>query len=539
MNCSRERRPGGDGTGCQGAQNMANFAHLGLKTTGDSFMPKKPTYNELIQKVKKLEQEAICREQAEEAFRKSEEKYRLLVKNLPSIVYKGHVDWSVEFFDSKIERLTGYSVDEFNLGRLKWKDIVLNEDIENSKEIFIRALKSDRSYIREYRIESKAGTIHWIQERGQIICDNTGKIEYVSGVFFDITDYKQAEEKLRKSEEMARALLNATTDAVVLLDSRGTILDINDTYAQRFQKHKDHMLGLCIWNLSPPEVIVLKIANVQKVFETGRPLRIVDEQKGIWNDTNIYPVCNAKGEVMQVAVFAQDITERKIAEEHVHTLTQQLMKVQEIERQQIAYDLHDHLAQDLSLLRIGLETLFDSHPSIPSAVEQKASELSKTLRRSISAVRDMAYDLHPPGLDQLGIAHTAYQYCEEFSEKSGINIDFFAAGLDDLTIPNNTEINLYRLIQEALWNIKKHADSTNVTIKLVASFPYIILRIEDDGKGFNIKDRRAAASKEKRMGLRSMEQRVLLLNGKMRIQSRPKEGTKVYIEIPYEEKKRG
>lgn len=502
-------------------------------------MANKPTYKELVQKVKKLEQEAISREQAEEAFRKSEEKYRLLVKNLPSIVYQGYVDWSVEFFDSKIELLTGYSVDEFYLGRLKWKDLILNEDIENSKEIFIRALKSDRSYIREYRIESKAGNIHWIQERGQIICDNTGRIEYVSGVFFDITDYKQAEEELRKSEEMARALLNATTDAVVLLDSRGTILDINDTYAQRFQKHKDHMLGLCIWNLSPPEVTGLKRANVQKVFEAGRPVRIVDEQKGIWNDTNIYPVCNDRGEVMQVAVFARDITERKIAEEHVHTLTQQLMKVQEIERQQIAYDLHDNLAQDLSLLRIGLETLFDSHPSIPFEVKHKASELSKTLRRSISAVRDMSYDLHPPGLDQLGIAHTAYQYCEEFSEKSGINIDFFAAGLDDLTIPNNTEINLYRLIQEALWNIKKHADATHVTIKLVASFPHLILRIEDDGKGFNVKDRLAVASKEKRMGLRSMEQRVSLLNGKMRIQSRPKEGTKVYIEIPCKEKKHG
>ena len=80
---------------------------------------------------------------------------------------------------------------------------------------------------------------------------------------------------------------------------------------------------------------------------------------------------------------------------------------------------------------------------------------------------------------------------KNFLEKNGINIDFFAAGLDDLAIPNNTEINLYRLIQEALWNIKKHADATNVTIKLVASFPYIILRIEDDGKGFNVKDRLA------------------------------------------------
>ena len=133
------------------------------------------------------------------------------------------------------------------------------------------------------------------------------------------------------------------------------------------------------------------------------------------------------------------------------------------------------------------------------------------------------------------MVRTAYQYCEEFSEKNKINIDFFAAGMDDLTIPFDTEINLYRLIQEALWNIKKHADASHVTIKMVASFPYIILRVEDDGKGFDIKDRMVSATKEKRMGLRSMEERVSLLNGKMKIHSRLGEGTKIYIEVLYKE----
>jgi signal transduction histidine kinase len=139
-------------------------------------------------------------------------------------------------------------------------------------------------------------------------------------------------------------------------------------------------------------------------------------------------------------------------------------------------------------------------------------------------------------LDQLGLVRTVYQYCEEFAEKKQINIDFFAAGMDDLTIPFDTEINLYRLIQEALWNIEKHADANRVTLKMVGSFPYIILRIEDDGKGFDINDRMVSAISEKRMGLRSMEERVNLLNGKMKIQSRPTEGTKIFIEVPYKEK---
>ena len=502
-------------------------------------MAKKPTYKELEQDIKTLEKEKLNRMAAETALQQSEEKYRLLVKNLPSVVYKGYPDWSVEFFDSKIEKITGYSADQFNSKKMKWKDVVIHEDLEAARETFVTALKTDKSYVREYRIKSKRGSIHWIQERGQIICNDKREIEYVSGVFFDITDNKQAQEKLRKSEEMARALLNATTDAVVLLDHEGIILDINDTYAQKFQKTPDEMVGLCIWYLFSHEVAGLRMVNVNKVFKTGLPVRIVDERHGIWHDTIIYPVSHPGGEVTRVAVFARDITDRKRAEEHIHTLTQQLMKAQENERQRIARDLHDNVAQELSLLKISWGTLFDNHPLIPDEIIQKTSELSKILQRSISAVRDMAYDLHPPGLYQLGLVHTVYQYCEEFSEKNEIDIDFFAAGLDDLKISSNTEINLYRLFQEAIWNIKKHAQADKVTVKLVASFPNIILRIEDDGLGFNVRERLAAASKEKRMGLRSMEERVSLLNGKMKIQSRPKEGTKIFIEVPYKEKKRG
>jgi len=126
----------------------------------------------------------------------------LLVKNIPSIVYKGYKDWSVDFFDKKIEPLTGYDVDEFNSRRMKWIDIIVEEDLEAAREIFIQALKTDKSYIREYRIISKTGDINWIHERGQIVCDKKGEIEYVNGVFFDITDRRQMQEELLKAKKL-------------------------------------------------------------------------------------------------------------------------------------------------------------------------------------------------------------------------------------------------------------------------------------------------------------------------------------------------
>ncbi len=140
------------------------------------------------------------RKRVEDSLRESEAKYRRLVQNLPCCVYKGYKDWSVDFIDGKIEALTGISMEEFNSRRKKWSDMVAEEDMADVRKAFIMALKSDGAYVREYRIKAKGGEYCWIQERAMIVCDERGEIDYVSGVFFDTTEQKRAEEVLRKSE---------------------------------------------------------------------------------------------------------------------------------------------------------------------------------------------------------------------------------------------------------------------------------------------------------------------------------------------------
>ena len=165
------------------------------------------------------------RKQAEDDLKESERKYRLLVKAIPAVVFKGYADWSTEFFDNKVEELTGYNKDEFNSGRLKWSDLILEEDLEPTRQAFIQALKDDGAYLREYRIRTKDGQILWIQARGQIVFNPDGKINHVSGVFYDITELKQAEDALRQSEARLAAA-----------------------------QHIAH-LGNCEWNIQTGEVI--------------------------------------------------------------------------------------------------------------------------------------------------------------------------------------------------------------------------------------------------------------------------------------------
>ena len=154
---------------------------------------------------------------------------------------------------------------------------------------------------------------------------------------------------------------------------------------------------------------------------------------------------------------------------------------------------------------------------------------------AIRTVRDLAYGLRPAGLDQLGLARVAAQLCEDISTETGLEVKFFSAGMEGITLDLDTGIALYRLIQEALNNTSKHARASRVRVRLVTSFPSIILRIEDDGRGFDVKKHLKNAVHLKKMGIQSMEERVALLQGRMKITSTPGRGTKIMVEIPYRE----
>jgi PAS domain S-box-containing protein len=259
------------------------------------------------------------RKQAEEGLRQSEEKYRLLVENVPSVVYRGYKDWSVDFFDDKVEVLTGHSMQEFNSRRIKWSDIVVEEDIAGARETFIEALKTDKSYMREYRIKAKSGGILWIQERARIICDDKGEIDYVSGVFFDITERKIAEEALRANEERLQRLLEASPDPIVVYDMKGRTTYINPAFEETFGWSSRELLGKNIEfvpdeNWPETRAAIARMLRGERIqsFETRRLTkdgRILDIQlsSSVFHDQDKNPVGNI--------VILRDVSKRKRSEQ--------------------------------------------------------------------------------------------------------------------------------------------------------------------------------------------------------------------------------
>ena len=471
-----------------------------------------------------------AQKQTLKTLKESEEFNASLLRNSPNPIQVINPDTSIRYVNPAFEKLTGFS--SSNLVGTKppypwWPE----KTVEEVAERFQKAIH-EGVYRVEQLFRKESGEQFWAEITGVPVTIN-GELNYYLSNWVDISKRKMADAALRKSEATVRALLNAPNELVMLLDRKGFFIEVNQATARRFNMSVDEIIGLTPNDLLEPEVAERRKGAVVKVIETAKPFQFEDEGLGSWWDTIVYPVLDSEGNVARIAVVARDITERKQTEEQVRRLSQEVIKAQEVERQRLAADLHDRLAQDLASVKVGLDTLYGGHQDNPHERRQKVSELSRLLERTLMAVRDKSYDLHPPSLKEFGLAHTVQQNCEEFASKNSLKVDFFSVGMDDLELDFDTEIAFYRLVQEGLTNIRKHADASQVIVRLSASFSHIMLHIEDNGKGFEVKNRLAAALNERRMGIWSMEQRVAFLNGKMKIESDPMHGTKILIKVPH------
>lgn len=233
---------------------------------------------------------------------------------------------------------------------------------------------------------------------------------------------------------------------------------------------------------------------------------------------------------------AVDISALKQATENIRALTGQLIAVQESERARIARDLHDNVAQDLSTLKISFETLLDRTSGGDPVIRERLGDLAGLLGRSIGSVRDLALAMRPPDLEYLGLVKSLRRLCEDFMAASTLSTSFAAVGMEGITPDHDVAINLYRIAQEALSNARRHAEATTITVRLVESHPMLILRVADDGHGFDPAQARTGEDGRRGMGLVNMRERAALFGGTLRIVSGP-EGTTVVAAIPYVQEK--
>jgi len=213
-------------------------------------------------------------------------------------------------------------------------------------------------------------------------------------------------------------------------------------------------------------------------------------------------------------------------------LLKKVISAQEEERKRVARELHDQTSQSLASLMLSLRAL-EAAPSLEKARE-KAVELRSSVGELLKEVHRLAFELRPSSLDDLGLVAATQRYVEEFASRSGLMVDYEALGLDDEGLPMEVETALYRIIQEALTNVAKHANCKHVSVVLQRQRDSVVAIIEDDGRGFDVQKTTGPDNAKESLGLFGMHERASLVGGRLTIESSPERGTAVFVSVPVE-----
>jgi signal transduction histidine kinase len=227
----------------------------------------------------------------------------------------------------------------------------------------------------------------------------------------------------------------------------------------------------------------------------------------------------------------RELVERQRAETERVELLRRLVTAQEEERRRVAHDLHDQMGQHLAALMLGLKSLEQDCSSSPP-VGERIQQLQELTEQIIREVHRLAWELRPAVLDNLGLNTALRRYAEEWSQRSGVLVDFHSSGLDDERLPPRIETTLYRVVQEALTNVLKHAQAQRVSVLLERHEDHVLTIVEDDGQGFDTEAMMNAPDAQRRLGLLGMNERVALVEGTFEVESTAGAGTTVFVRIP-------
>ena len=358
---------------------------------------------------------------------------------------------------------------------------------------------------------------------------------YVAELEEILVERKRAEVALRESEERYRELFENAKDAIYVHDLEGTYLKINRAAEELSGYTREEIVGHNYTEFVAPEHInfvrksfCAKLAEqgetsyeVDVIAKDGRRVPVEVSSRAIYGD----------GKIIGVQGMARDITERKLAQDTLQMFSRQLIEAQEDERRRIARELHDQIGQILTAVKMNLHTVqrFNVGVEAGSYVKDNIEAVDEALR----LVRDLSIELRPPVLDDLGLVTALGWYVDRYTKRTGLNVDVVI----ELPDPNerfsrDLETACFRIAQEALTNVVRHASASNVTLQLSKSAKALALVVKDNGVGFDLKSLRNRSPRAATLGMVSMQERAHAAGGRLEIESTPSRGTKIRFIVP-------
>jgi PAS domain S-box-containing protein len=351
-----------------------------------------------------------------------------------------------------------------------------------------------------------------------------------------IAERRRMEEVVRESEEKYRSLVETTDDSIYLVDRHYKYLFINKKHLSRMGLSEEQGIDKSYHDFHSPEEIDGFVEKVDKVFEAGQPIQQehVSRRDRRYFLRTMSPVKDSEGETVAVNVISKDITEIKRFEEKIKAsheklkeLSRHLEAVREAERTNIAREVHDELGQALTALKMDASWLNKKLPRDKELLIEKTKTMTKTIGDIIQTVKKISSRLRPSVLDHFGLAAAIEQEAIELKERTGIDCKVTVEP-EDISLDKECSTAIFRIFQEALTNVTRHAKATTVKVSLKLDSDSVSLTVNDNGKGITEEQ----LSKPESFGLLGIQERVDSLRGKVKISGTPGKGTRVKVVIP-------
>ena len=478
------------------------------------------------------------RKRAEAALRESAQRYAL-ASAAGSV---GVWDWNFEtnelFVDPSLKSLLGFEDHEISRRVEDWGSRVHPADLPVTTARVKACIDGDTDvYEVEHRMVHKDGSTRWFLSRGSAIRAIDGTLRRLVGTKVDITERKRSADQFRRA-------LEATTTGMLMVGGTGRIVMVNTHVETLFGHPREALVNAPAETLLPRGSLRTQPGEPRAYpWESGAtPLRGRHMLEGRRKDGSeipleieFSPIRTSEGEFVLCSIA--DVTERREAERerndlmrHLRDMAGRLLAAQELERSRLARELHDDVSQQLAALSIALSSLKRHVTSVRSATELEAEVVQLQGRTDALAdsVRRLSHDLHPDVLRHSGLAASLSAYCKGLTPPlPGLKVTFRAQG-DFETIGHEASLCLYRIAQEALHNVVKHADAGHAEVVLLRTPDGAELTVSDDGKGFDIQVRTG----ETGLGLVSITERARLAGGTVSIVTGLNKGTRVRVHVP-------
>ncbi|MEO8170833.1 MAG: PAS domain S-box protein [Oxalobacteraceae bacterium] len=480
------------------------------------------------------EEEIRIRVQTETALRESKERYERAENSTNDGIWEWNVVTGASYVSARWKQLLGYRSDEPLTANEHFFAQIHPADLSSYTEVLQAHLQQRSPYNVNLRLRCKNGEYRWFNSRGQATRNEQGQPLVMNGFISDITDNKQMEESLHDSHETLRCILDTTLDGFLHSDIRGNVLDVNLAYCHMSGYTREELLGMTMFDLNP-ENNNKTGENIKNIIQSGRGLyESIHRRKdgSVWNVEISVAFRDVDGG--HILGFLRDITERKqtvaLLEQslaQLHRFTDHQQNIKEIERKRIAQDIHDDLGQNLLVLKMDVTTLCVRTGNTHPRLNNRAMLALDNIDSSIKSVKSIINDLRPAAL-KIGLHPAVEWQLKQFERMSGIACALAAIKTEvNFGLNEGKTMAVFRILQESLSNIARHAQATEVKITLNQDERGFLMVIKDNGKGLQSVDKR----KKNSFGLMGIKERTHAFGGELIITSSPGNGTAISIFI--------